>query len=314
MPTTTAPFVGSGPANGPVILVPPSGIADFFFGGRALPNGQGVMSYMNLNDGKQWAVQKLGESGGWDYDNRALQLQPYVYRSRSAYLSDDWGPLSIKVPFVYYEGTDQGGSGLPIGQQLALIAMAGEQNLTTDNLTALVCKFRRSQNRKLLNLFSPWLWSLEIEFTAKQGWWNDLAASSNTAVTVGGNPTGVTTAFNITYPGTVWCEPSYVFSLFPGNGAPVSQLVLTNTMSGEALTINFTTPLAAGVAWTITMNSATMQVTDQNGKFYDFSGSFPLLYGPSAQVNAFTCKITTVVNTLANTSTLQTQWTNRWML
>jgi hypothetical protein len=122
---------------------------------------------------------------------------------------------------------------------------------------------------------------------------------------------GGTTSFNVTYAGTVWSEPIYTLTIPPSNPNTVTQLVLTNTMSTEALTVNFPGGLLGGRAITITIDSGAWAITDGSGNSYDYSGSFPLLYPPLGQVNTFTAQC---VGTPGNPSglTLQATYNNRW--
>jgi hypothetical protein len=122
-----------------------------------------------------------------------------------------------------------------------------------------------------------------------------------------------TASFNVTYAGSVWAEPVYSLVIPSSNSNTITSLVLTNTMTGEALTVNFPGGLPGGRAYTITIDAGAWTITDQSANTYDYSGSFPMLYPPAGQVNPFTVQ---AVGTPANPTglTLSATYTNRWEL
>lgn len=288
-----------------------SGLAIVKFGNQPLPNGQGTMSYVNLNDRLSWFCQALGSSQGFDYDSHQLTLAQIVWRGRSAWLGEDWGPWRFQVPFKYDESPTWGGPGQPLGQALAQLALAGEQLLTFDNSTGLPCKFSKVANRKMdVSAFPP-LWSFDIEFVAKATFFQDLSSTTVSPQTLA---SGSATTFNVTYAGSVWAEPVWTLTIPNTNAAPISSFSLSNTMSGETLTITFPGNLAASTAWTITIDSGQLTVLDQNGHSYDVAGNaFPLLYGPAGQVNPISATLTPASGTATN-CTIGASYTNRWLL
>lgn len=287
------------------------GLAIVKFGNQPLPNGQGTMSYVNLNDRLSWFCQALGGSQGFDYDNHQLTLAQVVWRGRSAWLGEDWGPWSFQIPFKYDEGTMWGGAGQPLGQALAQLALAGEQLLTFDNATGLPCKFSRNSNRKMDVWSFPPLWSFDVEFMARTSFFQDLSA---TTVSPQALASGSATTFNVTYAGSVWCEPVFTLTIPNTNAVPIQSFALQNTMSGEAVTVVFPGNLTALTAWTITIDTAALTVTDQNGKSYDVAGNaFPLLYQPAGTVNPFSATLTPASGT-ATGCTIGASYTSRWLL
>ena len=277
------------------------------WGGQPLPNGQGTMAYLDLNDGKQWFFQPFD----WDHSNRQLTLAQLVYLARSTYLADDFGPWKLPIPLFYYQGTDLGGAGSEIGVYKAQFLASGEQMMTTDNLTGLPCKVGRVKS-KLIQHFTPLIYQVDLELVAKAGWWQDLSATSIGATTLN---SGSATTFNVAYAGSIFTD-SLIWTLtIPNtNAAPISSFTLSNTMPtpNEMLSITFPTPLAASTAWAITIDSGNFTVADQSGRAYDFTGSFPRLYGPAGQVNAMSATLTPASGT-ATGCTIGGSYTARWM-
>ena len=277
------------------------------FGGLALPNGQGTMTNVNLMDGVSWFLQAVGKTTPFNYDNRQVGLKQFAYRGRSAYVSDDFGPLKFPVSFTYYDG----GAGVPLSQALASLMMAGEQRLSFDGATALVCKLEAVTYRKMRDGIVPPLWDFNLDFVAKAGFFQDITATTIAAFALN---SGTATTFNVTYAGSVWCDNAVWTLTIPNtNAAPISSFVLANTTASQTLTINFPTPLAASTAWTLTIDTGASTVVDQNGKYYDFTGSFAFLFPPAGQVNAMSATLTPASGT-ATGCTLAATYTNRWLI
>jgi hypothetical protein len=295
-----------GPANGAPSFALSGNYAIVKFGNQSLPNGQGILSWINLNDRKSWFCQ----APLIPYANRQFTLGQLVYRGRSTMLARDWNNWKFAIPFMYEEGTSFGGSGAVLGQALAPIMMAGPQYITFDNTTGLICEFSGCLNRKMMVPASPYLWSFELELQALSSFFTDLSTTSIGSQTLS---SGSATTFNVTYPGSVWCEPTWTLTITAANAAAIQSFSLSNTMSGETLLINFPGNLAASLAWTITINSSTFQVSDQTGLLYDCSGSFPNLYPPAGQVNTMSATITPVSGTVTHAS-LAGLYTSRWVI
>lgn len=276
------------------------------WGNQAQPNGQGTFPYINLNDGKQWFLQPTD----WTNDFRRLTLSQLVYRGRAVYIADDFGPWKFTLPLFYYQGTDLGGAGSELGVWKGQFLGAGEQMLTTDNATGLLCKVSNIKAKQVVP-FSPFIYEVGLEFTGKAGWWQDL--SSTTYMNAVALTSGSATNTNVTYQGSVWAEPVWTLSIPNTNGVAISSFVLANTMSGETLTINFPGNLAASTTWTLTIDSGAFTVTDQHGTSYDIGGSFPNLYGPAGQVQQIQATLTPASGT-ATGCTLTCSATNRWLL
>lgn len=284
-----------------------SGLAIVKFGNQPLPNGQGTLSYINLNDRLSWFCQAVA---GMSIGQHQLTLGQMVWRGRAAFLAEDWGPWTFTLPFLYDESTTWGGPGTPVATALAQIATAGEQLLTFDNSTGLLVKFSAVKNRKMDVWAFPPLWAFDLEFTAKAGFWQDLSPTSIGAQALA---SGSATTFNVTYAGSIFAEPVWTLTIPVGNAAPIASFSLSNTMAGETLSIVFPGNLAASTAWTLTIDSGAQSVTDASGKSYDVSGSFPNLYPPAGQVNAMSATLTPASGT-ATSCTVSGSYSNRWLL
>lgn len=289
------------------------------FGGRALPIVGTTLGYIDLNDHKNWWLEWT--SAGLDVSNASRQAStvPLVFRAKGVYLSDDFGPRLIKLTQKYYEGAEYGGVVKPLGAALSQLRQAGEQFLTFDNLTAIPVKFLADSNRRSARIAPgalPFWWDLQLEFLAVTPWFSDLTPTvpvgSPWAVSGSVSP-GTSTGFNITYAGSVFAEPVFTLNVPAGNTVVINSLVLTNTTSGEALTIAFPGGLLANTAYTITIDCGAWTVKDGTGKQYDVGGSFPQLYPPAGQVNAFTAVIVTATGTTTSV-TLGASVTARWEL
>lgn len=283
-----------------------------FFGNNAAPAGQGTLPWLNLNDLASWYVQDFS----LDEAFRAIQSAPVLYRGKGVYLSDDFGPRQLKVPYWYSEATQT------LGAATAALSMAGEQYLTFDNkVTAILVRYQGVANRALVRRWSPLQWKFDLLFYARSPWFADIAATTFAAQALN---SGSATNFTVTYAGSVWCEPVWTLTIPNTNTAVIQSFVLKNTVSLEQLTINFqnnggggATGLAGSTTWTLTIDSSAMSVKDQNGTFYDISGSFPLLYS-SAQIaaseaNAMTATLTPASGT-ATGCTIGASYNNRWLI
>jgi hypothetical protein len=451
------PIVSSGsstPGIGAQILGSPTICT---FGGLNLPNNQGVLAPINLNDVASWFLQDISI----DHSNRSVGVQPLVARARSVYVSDDFLNKIITLTLRYQE------TNLPLGQSLAAISQAGEQQLPFDNVTYILAKYRGARTPKLIRKFAPYLWEVQLEFICREPWFKDINNTQTTSVNLVAAPTtapsaaalaggslatgtytlaytyvtasgetaaspatslapgfaqsdyrtarvewrsgsrstgtalqggmrgqasrtrtirGVTTSrivpqgsavvlsgaslqisvgavtfpswatgvkwyftgsspttgftvqnangnaftlntagngvappttsggtatFYVTYSGSVWAEPVFSLLIPTSNPNTITQLVITNNMSAESLTINFPGGLLGGRAYTITIDSSQWTVVDQTGTSYDYQGSFPMLYPPAGQVNPFTVQCVGTPNNPSGLS-LQATYNSRW--
>jgi len=134
-------------------------------------------------------------------------------------------------------------------------------------------------------------------------------------VALPGTTGGSTTVATVTYNGSVFAEPKFIITIPNTNPATISQIKVQNTLTGEILTIAFSPVLAATTAYTLTIDSAAMTVTDQNGNQYPWTGAFPTLapvgMAPAGTQNSLSVTVTTGTGT-ASGITLDASWVNRW--
>jgi hypothetical protein len=281
------------------------------FGGLAQPQGQGVLSNINLNDLNSWFLQDTI----WDL-TQDLSLAQLLYQGEATYLASDWGPIVRALPFEYREVS------APLGAALAALTAAGEQRLSFDNLTFAYARFKGVANRQSVirianaNAYVRWKFDLELQF--REQWFRDIAAT-----TPAGSPwalaSGSATNFNITYAGSVFARPVWTLHIPNTNAAPIQSFVLLNVMSGESLTLNFPGNLAASTLWDITIDCGNtplaggyFTVKDGSGTFYDPVGSFPMLYGPAGTVNAIRATLAPASGS-ATGCTIAASYVNRWL-
>lgn len=139
------------------------------FGGLALPNGQGTLSNINLNDTINWFLQDLRP----EEMNRQIGMQQLVTRGRSVYVSDDFNGKTISLPMRFRESAT-----LPLGAALARLSQAGEQQLSFDGLTYTLAKYKGVQSRQLLVKYAPYLWEFTLDFLCREPWFKDINATN----------------------------------------------------------------------------------------------------------------------------------------
>ena len=283
-----------------------SGVPPVFkFGNAALPQGQGTMTNLNLNDGTKWQWQRF--KGDDDYVQTTVgQL---AWRAASVILGRDRKGRILSEPMRYLEASSSPSDAF--GAQIALMEQAGLQQITFDNATYIQAEFSGFKSRDMVMLkAAPYYWMGNLEFLCPTPYFNDLSA---TTVSPQALSSGSATTFNITYAGSVWTKPVWTLTIPNTNPAPIQSFSLSNTMSGETLTVTFPGNLAASTAWTITIDSSQSAVLDASGKGYDFGGSFPKLYGPAGQVQQISATLTPASGT-ATGCTVGASYTNRWLL
>src|SRR5258708_3293135 len=251
------------------------------FGSAALPNGQGAMAQVDLND---YVNTLLTDYFRIQDGNVQLGLEQLLYRGRSVIVSQDFGPRAIALAMTYLED----GSHF-LGQFLALLSQAGTQQLTFDNATYILAHYAGISGRVPARARQPLAWDFTLLLTAPSPFFQDAAAQAATPW----NPivTDAGQAANITYLGSVWAEPVWTLHVPAGNAVAINSFQLKNTMSGETLTVNFLSASAipAGTVRDVVIDCGAMTaVCTQTGESYDVSGSFPMLYPPGGQVNPFT--------------------------
>jgi hypothetical protein len=275
------------------------------FGNAPLPNGQGTMANLNLNDGSVWQWQSF--AGDDDYVQVAVgQL---AWRAASVVLGRDRKARTLALPMRYQEATTAPGAAL--GVQTALMEQAGPQQITFDNATFIGAEFAGLKRRTMLKKFAPYYWSFELEFFCPVPYFSDLSATVVAPVTL---TSGTATNFNVTYLGSVFTRPVWTLTIPVGNAVAIQSFRLQNVMNGDDLTVTFPSPLPASTAATVTIDSGAMSVVDGNGVAYDVAGTaFPLLYPPAGQVQQIRGTLTPVSGT-ATGCTIGASYTPRWLL
>ena len=256
------------------------------FGGQAWPNGQGVLSAIDLND-RVHTFAFVGDRISSDDNNVQRGFAQVPYLAKGLWTYDDFGQRVISIPSYYLEdGTHF------LGQFLAALSQAGEQQLSFDALTYIPCKYAGTSNRKFELGISP-VYFYALNFAAREPWFRDIAATTATPF----NPITVDAgqSANVTYAGSIGCEPVWTLHVPNTNAVALNSFQLKNTMSGEFLTVNFLSASAIPASTTrdIVIDCAAMTAKcTQTGESYDVSGSFPMFYGPAGQVNPFTTIVT----------------------
>jgi hypothetical protein len=260
-------------------------------GGGALPNGQGTMTQLDLND----MIRSFIVTWQSDDANRQMGLEQLLYRSRGVFTSDDFGPRDITVPMQYIEDSTH-----VVGGLLAALESCGEQPLTHDNLTYITCKYAglASRLRQVRVSEGVWAWQFNMLLKAANSYFLDAGATAGLAPLTLTADTGQ--AFTITYAGSIWCEPVWTLVVPVGNGVAINSMQIKSTMWGandprnEVLTVNFQSVAAipAATARTITIDCGAQTIVDDLGRNYDMTGTFPMLYPavthpPVGMVNPF---------------------------
>jgi hypothetical protein len=277
------------------------------YGNNTIPIIGGTLSYIDLNDGVNWFAQDVIIAR----DNHTLQLVQQPWRSKATYISEDFGYAKVTIPVLY----DEGGGGAGFTSALAPLLNSGEQYLTFDNATALLCKCKSVGAAKRKVNTNSALFETTLEFWAKEPFFKDLSQSSTLGVAVAGSSgAGTNTNQTISYTGTFYSEPTFILHVPNTNTVTISQMKITNSTSGEILTVTFSPVLTANAVHTITVDTSIFKVTDENAKEYDVSGSFPRLYNNptgAAQNNAF---VVNLVSSAATTGcTFDWTWSGRYV-
>ena len=278
------------------------------FGNNTIPVIGGTLAWINLNDGASWIMTDVSPVR----DNHALGITQQAWRSKAAWISEDFGVGKVKASFQY----DEQPSGIGFQQAMAPLLNSGEQWLTFDNSTGLLVKCKGVSGVKRTVTAAPYLYAGDIEFWAREPWFQDMSQTSQLAQALTGNTTGSPTSFSVSYSGTWYEEPNYVLHVPVGNTVALTQIRIANTTSGETLTVTLNPGLTASTAHTLTVNTSTQKVTDENALEYDVTGTFPKLYNNptgTAQPNAHTVTVTTASGTSTGL-TFDVVYNGRWVL
>ena len=272
------------------------------FGGMAVPVVGGTMSYIDLNDAVYYYAQDIDISGT-HIKNTAMQK---TWLASGVWLSQDFVGRTVRIPMKYDE-TGNGGSAQSIAQAMGQLSQAGEQYLTFDNATGLMCRFDGWSKRNVLfEDNNGYGWDTELIFQSRNAFFEDLAATTQSVGAVAGNGDN---NFNVSYVGAAWCSPVYTITIPIGNTQAITGFVLKNITSGETLTATVAVP--ANQAHSVVIDSGAMTAT-LDGVQQVFSGSFPMLYPaiPPPQTNSMRLTINSAGATTG--ITLSISYTNRW--
>ncbi len=277
------------------------------FGNAAIPVIGGTLPYIDLNDGVNWFCQDVVIQR----DNHELQQAQQAWWSKAAWLGEDFTMAKIAISELY----DENGGGAGFTAAIAQLLASGEQYLTFDNTTGILCKCKSAGAAKRTVTASPFLYSTTLEFWAKEPWFKGLTQTTNNGTAVAGSSgAGTTTNITQTYNGTWWGEPTYVLHIPNTNTATISSLKINNTTSGQGLTAVFSPVLTASAVHTVTVDCIGQHVTDENATEYDISGSFPMLYGQPQGGSVNNALQVTIASSAGTTGlTLDVDFYNRYV-
>lgn len=311
----------------PVVIGSPSSNFAIYFGNAAYPNGQGVMPWMWLSDQVSWFVREYQVAG----DNRQIGVAQLPFRSKGVYLSDDFGGKVIGIPLRYYEAALVKLSTVKAQLSQAGEQYLTFDNKVTGSLARFKGFAQAPQLVKTFDpllwdvtlefyLKEPWFRDLAATAIGSQSF--NAGTPGSFAVTYAGSVFAepvytITVPAQLRAPNQDAYHAQYVSTSVRSsvgrrgatrmvsvqrarslNGplaaaSPISAITITNTMSGETITVNFASTSSLGLdstqAWTITVDAGAMTAKDQNGLSYDCTGTdFPKLYPPASQSNPFT--------------------------
>jgi hypothetical protein len=272
------------------------------FGSLALPNGQGTMTQVNLNDTTKWFWQDF--QGDDDY--LSLTVGQLAWRGKATLLGQDRGARVLSLPMRFVE-TAAG----DFGAAKAVLTEAGQQQLTFDNSTAILASLRAIRGTVLVKRYSPFAWDCSLEFLCPEPYFRNVA--STTYMNAVALNSGSATNTNVTYAGSIFTEPVFTLHIPVTNPATTASFVLQNMMSGDSLTITFPGNLAASTLYDITIDCANKSVTSQLGVAYDVTGTFPLFYPPAGTVQQIRATLTPASGTETG-CTLTAVATDRWLI
>lgn len=276
------------------------------FGGMPIPVIGTNQPYIDLQDGVNWFLDTKKFGLEIKIDHR-LTSSPMLWRGESLFQTDDYWPTVVTIPLLYDET-----NGITFQVARASLLWSGAQFLTFDNATGLVARCSDFKNLRMRIDSAPYLWEAQVEFTGFEPWWKDFTSTTISPVALTGSTGGTPTIFNLTNAGNWWTKPVFVLDIPSAHTNPVSKIILSNTTSLETLTTTFSPTLTVGTHWVVTIDSGAFTITDQNGRQYDFSGSFPQLYPPAGTVNGFSATLFSTGGAPTGV-TLTPTWTHRWV-
>lgn len=272
------------------------------FGGLAVPGSGVVLSALDLNDKTTWYMNEFVAKPAVFIDTARQN-----FRGQSSRIAGDRDPLKIDLRFVF----DESGAGRLLATDQAKLSQSGEQWLQINATQRVLVEYLDFQTSLERPGSATKAYSGTVSFLARKGYAEDITASSFGPQALSGSTGGSATNFSITCGGSVLTRPVFTIDIPVTNTVTITQIKLQNTMSGEILTLNFSTPLAASTHWVITIDTDAYTVKDASGTNYDPLGSFPKLYPPAGTANTFTATVTTGSGTSTGI-TLSASFNNHW--
>jgi len=272
------------------------------FGGLAVPGSGVVLPTLDLNDKVTWYMSEFVAKPAVFIDTARQN-----WRGQSSRIAGDRDPLKIDIKFVF----DESGASRLLATDQAKLSQSGEQWLQINATQRVLVEYLDLQTALQRPGSGTKAYAGTLSFLARKGYAEDISASSFGPQALGGSTGGTQTNFSITCAGGVLTRPVFTITIPNTNTVTITQIKLQNTMSGEVLTLNFATPLAASTTHVLTIDTDAYTVKDQNGTSYDPLGSFPKLYPPAGTANTFTATVTTGSGTSTGI-TLSASFNNRW--
>lgn len=215
------------------------------FGGLALPNGQGTLSSINLNDVTSWFLQDF------QYDLvKQVTAGQFLWRAKGTTLGRDFQGFVITLPMRYREASNGA-----FGAALAQLSQAGEQQLSFDGQTYILAEFAGLSGRKLLTKFQPYWWDFNLQFWCKTPWFLDITSTTTSTVNVVYAPlvapSGSTASGGSLATGTYTLKYTYVTASGETAASPASSNIVL-TSGSQQISVSAVTPLpsfATAVKW-----------------------------------------------------------------
>jgi hypothetical protein len=255
------------------------------FGGLALPGGQGTLGQIDLNDSQSWYVDPKAIKPKID---RHLEVGEYLYRAESAWLSDDFWPMTMSWEALY---SDQAGT--PWSTARARLLMAGEQQLTFDNLTYTLAKLQDPGEPAIVRRAAPLWYRTTLKFLCRVPWFTDLSASTLAATSLVNAPTAAPSGSPASGGGlalgTYTLQYTYVTASGETAASPASSNIVLSG-SNHQISVSAVTPLpswATAVRWYFASGPTTGFTVQNSGGAFTLntagSGAVPPASTPVTQ-------------------------------
>ena len=280
------------------------------FGGLAIPQFGGTLSYIDLND------QISYFAGDIQIDNTHVQnvAAQKTWLGGGTWIGKDYVGRKIDIPMIFDET-----GGISFANAKAQLTQADEQYLTFDNVTGIRARVNGFERSHFLTDRDPnyqgggYLIETTIQFLSKNPYAEDLSSTTvNVGAVSGSVSPGTANNFTAAYSGQVYTPPVYTLTIPNTNTVVINSLTLQNLTSGETLSVTFSPALTANTTHTVVMDASAFTVT-QDGAFAAPAGSFPQLYPniPAPGNNSMRLTLVTASGTTTGV-TFSYTYTNRW--